>query len=165
MSTLTNATTDCAVIAVIGGAIMDLVFEAERMPDLDESLDALSLAYKPGSKGSNTAVAIYRAQHPNPAGPGDNVTSKLNTPNSNADPEINALTNRNTTEKKIEIIIYLNTTVGEDTFDRDLKKSLECNGVRISGIRTSSPREEARDDRAHPQDGGRASTCCSTRCL
>jgi hypothetical protein len=43
--------------------IMDLVFEALRMPELGESLDASSLAYKPGGKSSNTSVAIYRAQH------------------------------------------------------------------------------------------------------
>ena len=49
-------------IAVVGDMIMDVVFESERMP----ALDASSLADKPGGKGSNTAVAIYRAQHKKP---------------------------------------------------------------------------------------------------
>lgn len=47
---------------------MDLIFEAERMPKLGESLGASSLAYKPGGKGSNKAIAIYRTQHNNPDG-------------------------------------------------------------------------------------------------
>lgn len=127
-----------AVIAVVGGAIMDMVFETERMPDLDESLDASSLAYKPGGKGSNTAVAIYRAQHPNPDGPADNITTrKPNPTNSNGGRENDALTNGNIA-KKVEVSVYLNTTVGDDNFGRDLKKSLERNGVLTSGIRSSS---------------------------
>ena len=43
-----NNATDGAVIAVVGGAIMDMVFEVDRMPEADESLDASSLTYKPG---------------------------------------------------------------------------------------------------------------------
>ncbi len=55
-----------SVIAVVGGMIMDLLFEALRMPELGESLDASSLAYKPSGKGSNTSIALYRAQYNNP---------------------------------------------------------------------------------------------------
>lgn len=133
-----NDSTVHAVIAVVGGANMDIIFEAERMPDLGESLDASSLVYKPGGKGSNTAVAIYRAQNLNPDGPGDNVTTdRLNSTNSNAGHEIDALTNVNTT-KEVQVSVYLNTTVGDDNFGRDLKKSLERNGVHTSGIRSSS---------------------------
>lgn len=103
-----------AVIALVGGAIMDMIFETERMPDLDESLDASSLAYKPGGKGSNTAVAIYQAQHPNPDGPADNITTrKPNPTSSNGGRENDALTNGNIA-KKVEVSVYLNTTVGDD---------------------------------------------------
>lgn len=45
---------------------MDLVYEVTRMLDHNESLDALSLVYKPGGKGSNTAIAIYRGCHNKP---------------------------------------------------------------------------------------------------
>lgn len=136
-ATSVNDSTIHAVIAVVGGAIMDMVFETERMPDLDESLDASSLAYKPGGKGSNTAVAIYRAQHLSPNGAGDNVPKSLPSINSNEDHELNALTNDGNT-KKVEVSVYLNTTVGDDNFGRELKKSLERNGVHTSGIRSSS---------------------------
>ena len=37
-------------IAVVGDMIMDLVFESERMPSLDESPDASSLAYDPAAR-------------------------------------------------------------------------------------------------------------------
>jgi len=48
------------MIGVVGGMITDPVFEAEQMPDLEESLNASSLTYKPGDRGSNTYAATYR---------------------------------------------------------------------------------------------------------
>jgi ribokinase len=51
------------VIAVVGGLNMDLVFEAERLPDAGESMDGTSLSDLPGGKGANTALATYRASH------------------------------------------------------------------------------------------------------
>ncbi len=118
-----------AVIAVVGGAIMDLVYETTRMPELDESLDALSLVYKPGGKGSNTAIAIYRGCHNKPTsenGVAAPVTQENGFSTGDADKE------------ETEIKVYLNTAVGNDPFGEILKKNLETNGINTSGIRQHS---------------------------
>lgn len=141
----TDTVSTCA-IAVVGGMIMDLVFEAERMPLLDESLDASSLAYKPGGKGSNTSVAIYRAQHNKPIDkPAVAVEKSVEKPNdktirqpsgsSGTSTEVHA---NGADIERIEVGVYLNTAIGEDAFGRQLKKNLEKNGVDVSGVRTLS---------------------------
>jgi len=106
------------VIAVIGGAIMDLVYETERMPEQDESIDALSLVYKPGGKGSNTAVTIYRGQHKKP---------KLAAPNGQPSEVVSD-------DEEVEARVYLNTSVGDDQFGLQLMANLQENGVGTSGI-------------------------------
>lgn len=116
---------------------MDLIFEIERMPMLDESLDALSLAYKPGGKGPNTAVAIYRAQHQKPI---DNMQQQQQ--QSTAAPADLGSTTASASapghERPSEVLVYLNTAVGDDAFGRQLKKHLAQNGVDISGVRNFS---------------------------
>lgn len=123
-------------IAVIGGAIMDLMFEAERMPEIDESLDASSLKYAAGGKGSNTAVAISRAQHERPILADGSTGNESGIASPNA---IRILDDRSigAVVKRGEIGVYLNTAVGEDTFGETLKKNLKSNYVDISGVRTS----------------------------
>lgn len=112
------------VIAVIGGIIQDMVFETERMPSNDESLDATSLKYLPGGKGSNTSVAIYRAQHKRPIS--YDSAGKINgTAEENDDGE----------DVQTVVQVYINTAVGNDNFGRQLKRKLGKNGVNVSGVR------------------------------
>jgi ribokinase len=124
-----KSNTGRAVIAVVGGAIMDLVYETTRMPDVDESLDALSLAYKPGGKGSNTAIAIYRGCH-NKTTPETGVAAPAAQENGFSTGDMN--------KKEPEIKVYLNTAIGNDQFGTTLKKNLETNGIDTSGIRQHS---------------------------
>jgi ribokinase len=124
-----KSNTGRAVIAVVGGAIMDLVYETTRMPDVDESLDALSLAYKPGGKGSNTAIAIYRGCH-NKTTPETGVAAPA--------AQENGFSTGDMDKKEPEIKVYLNTAIGNDQFGTTLKKNLETNGIDTSGIRQHS---------------------------
>lgn len=114
------------VIAVVGGAIMDLVYETERMPEQDESLDALSLAYKPGGKGSNTAIAISRGQRDKPK-----------TPQSPTNGTASKIEHRDKSDDKYkpEVRVYLNTAVGKDVFGDILMKSLKKNDIDTTGIK------------------------------
>ncbi|TKA72635.1 hypothetical protein B0A55_05980 [Friedmanniomyces simplex] len=126
----TSKSTGYGVIAVVGGAIMDLVYETERMPRLDESVDALSLAYKPGGKGSNTAIAIYRGQRNKPTpptGPAGSVASPAKQGSSSSGAGV---------KKQEDVRVYLNTAVGNDHFGKELMRSLQQNGVDTSGIET-----------------------------
>ena len=136
---------DQAVVAVVGGMIMDLIFETERMPAPDESLDAKSLVYKPGGKGSNTAVAIYRTQHNRPgrtgADPLDDSGGGGGSSNSNS----TVLTNRAPApvanpedEPSFEVLVYMNTAVGDDAHGQTLTQNLQKNGVDISGVQQHS---------------------------
>lgn len=109
------------VIAVVGGAIMDLVYEVERMPERDDSLDALSLSFKPGGKGSNTAVAISRGQRNKPKVLLDQVEGA-------------ASISEQQDENQPEVRVFLNTAVGRDHFGGVLMQSLKENGVNTSGI-------------------------------
>lgn len=111
-------------VAVVGGAIMDLVFKIERMPDDDESLDAQSLQIKPGGKGSNSAIAIYRAQHERPSADGAVPKPIEDLINDSTDP---------TVRRNVEV--YLNTAVGRDAFGSDLTKSLKRNHINTQMIR------------------------------
>ncbi|PVH73324.1 Ribokinase-like protein [Cadophora sp. DSE1049] len=141
----TNSVSTCA-IAVVGGMTMDLVFEAKRMPRLGESLDASSLAYKPGGKGSNTSVAIYRAQHNKPIDkPAVAVERSVEKPNDKTIRQPGGSSGTSTEVyangadiERIEVGVYLNTAIGEDAFGGQLKKNLEKNGVDVSGVRTLS---------------------------
>ncbi|KKA22723.1 hypothetical protein T310_3266 [Rasamsonia emersonii CBS 393.64] len=101
------------IIAVVGGLNMDTVFETERMPDLGESMDAISLANYPGGKGANTAIATYRASHNKPTGNGA-VQARENG----------------------EIRVFMNGAVGDDDFGVELRTKLEENGIDVSGVRT-----------------------------
>lgn len=92
---------------------MDTVFETERMPDLGESMDAISLANYPGGKGANTAIATYRASHNKPTGNGA-VQARENG----------------------EIRVFMNGAVGDDDFGVELRTKLEENGIDVSGVRT-----------------------------
>lgn len=95
---------------------MDMVLEMDRIPDKDDSLDALSLDYFPGGKGANTAVAAYRASHNKPRGGGHTASSSGDTKN--------------------EIRVFMNGAVGNDAFGTQLKTKLEESGVDVSGIMT-----------------------------
>ena len=108
---------------------MDLVYETERMPGPDESLDALSLVYKCGDEGSNTAVAIYRAQHDEPKSLLDHVNAVTSTASS-ADGDVS------NDQKRDEVKVYLNTAVGDDTFGKQLMNNLVQNGIDVSGVHT-----------------------------
>ena len=123
-----------AIIAVIGGVIMDLVFQAERMPKLDESLDASSLVYKAGGKGSNTSVAIYRTQHTRPIEQRAHVAS--------SEVRLNGVPaageGHSDEDGDFEALVYMNTAVGDDGFGRKLKKELQQNGINTSGVRQRS---------------------------
>lgn len=110
------------IIAVVGGAIMDVVYEVERMPEQEESLDALSLSLNPGDKGSNTAVAISRSQRDKPKDPKDEVEGAA----SNVEQQH---------ENQPEVRVFLNSAVGRDHFGGVLVQSLKENGVDTSGIR------------------------------
>ncbi len=126
------------VIAVVGGMIMDLVFEAERMPQLDESLDASSLAYKPGGKGSNTCVAIYRAQHNKPIKNLAKSVDKQEPVEDSSASDTSVLPSVSNQEESFKVGAYLNTNVEDNAFDRELKKNLQHSHVDISGVRTFS---------------------------
>jgi ribokinase len=117
------------VIAVVGGAIMDLVFEVERMPDNDESLAASSLVNKPGGKGSNTAIAIHRAQHEKPAAEG-----QVPVPIENLTSSRNGFTSSSHTRRNVRV--FLNTNVAQDQFGNQLRKSLKSNYIDDSGVET-----------------------------
>ena len=117
------------VIAVVGGAIMDLVFEVERMPDNDESLAASSLVNKPGGKGSNTAIAIYRAQHEKPVAEGDIPVPIENLTSSRNGYMISGLARRN-------VRVFLNTNVAQDSFGDQLRENLINNHIDDSGVET-----------------------------
>jgi ribokinase len=105
------------IIAVIGGLNMDMVFETERMPDFGESMDTMSLAYYPGGKGANTAIATYRASHNKPDGKG-------------------AVTRQEDEKKNGDIRVFMNGTVGDDDFGVVLRTKLEEQGIDVSGVRT-----------------------------
>jgi ribokinase len=125
-----------SVIAVIGGMTMDLVFEALHMPEPGESLDASSLVYKPGGKGSNTSVAIYRAQHNKPINKlSDKPVEKASATSNEMRVNGSAM---NDEDEKIEVGVFLNTAIGDDAFGRQLKKNLQSNGVDVSGVQTFS---------------------------
>lgn len=128
------------VVAVVGGIIMDLVFEVLHMPRLDESIRASSLAYEPGGKGSNTSIALYRAQHNKPPEkPGDKLIEKPNSHSIATGTKVPANDlGKNKRSERIEVAVYLNTAVGDDEFGRKLKENLQNQGVDISGIRTLS---------------------------
>ncbi|GAM42074.1 hypothetical protein TCE0_043f15717 [Talaromyces pinophilus] len=104
-----------SIVAVVGGLNMDMIFEAERMPDVGESTDSSSLSNFPGGKGANTAIATYRGSRSKPTteftdGRGDEG----------------------------DIRVFMNGAVGDDDFGVMLKTRLEQDGVETSGIRTIS---------------------------
>src|ERR1700709_623694 len=106
-------------IAVCGGINMDMVLEMDRIPDKDDSLDALSLEYFSGGKGANTAVAAYRASH--------------NGPRSGGHEELKT---SSIVDGKSEIRVFMNGAVGNDAFGTQLKTKLQESGVDVSGIMT-----------------------------
>ena len=97
---------------------MDLVFETERAPDKGESIDANSIAYYPGGKGANTAIALYRTSHTKPA---------------DTDAEIEPDDGSGMVDGH-HINVYMNGTVGDDQFGVELKARLERQGINISGV-------------------------------
>jgi ribokinase len=107
------------VIAVVGGLNMDMVFQAERLPDAGESMDGTSLTDLPGGKGANTALATYRASHLKPSP--DKKDDRGAVPD-------------DTSENNVHV--YMNGAVGNDDFGKTLRKRLEQNGVDVTGVRT-----------------------------
>ena len=93
---------------------MDVVMETERIPQVGESVVALSNEQLPGGKGANTAVAAYRGSHLEPKGGSDAV---------NVDPEV-------------ELRICMNGAVGDDSFGPKLNQQLRKNGVDVTGVQT-----------------------------
>lgn len=110
-----------SIIAVVGGINMDLVYETERAPDRGESLDANSLAYYPGGKGANTAIALYRTSHMKPA----DTTATIK------QDDITGIVDGH------HIRVFMNGTVGDDQFGVELKATLEDHGINISGVQTA----------------------------
>jgi ribokinase len=100
------------IIAVVGGINMDLVIEAEQMPDPGESMDGTSLARYAGGKGANTAMATYRAGHVKPK-------------------ENSAI---NGGQEDDDIRVCRNGAVGGDEFGTELLAQLAQNGVNVSGV-------------------------------
>ncbi|KAL9042345.1 MAG: hypothetical protein Q9214_003809 [Letrouitia sp. 1 TL-2023] len=112
--------TTSSIIAVVGGINMDLVFETERAPDKGESLDAKSIAYFPGGKGANTAIALHRTSHTKPA---------------NTDATIKQDDGSGIVDRH-DIRVFMNSAVGDDQFGVELKATLENHGINISGVQT-----------------------------
>ncbi|KAJ4304632.1 hypothetical protein N0V90_000158 [Kalmusia sp. IMI 367209] len=120
-SHLSTADVENFVVSVVGGMIMDQFSQAEWMPKNDESLDADGRVYKPGGKGSNTSIAVYRSQYKKPI-----YGSK---------PEpIEPIATSD--ERRRGAVVYLNTAVGNDQFGKELTKNLKQNGIDTHGVRT-----------------------------
>lgn len=124
------------VIAIVGGINMDLIYETDRTPDLSESKDSASLVYCTGGKGANTAIATYRACHVKAVGDGSIFNRARAAEGKAAMSDID--------KKKIDV--YMNGSVGDDEFGKELKAKLEQNGVNVSGVRTV--------------EGEKSGTCC-----
>ncbi|KAK6524569.1 hypothetical protein TWF281_011473 [Arthrobotrys megalospora] len=104
-------------IAIVGGLNMDMIFSVDRVPDVGESKDALSLVQCPGGKGANTAVAAYRASHFKPSREGRASQHGSGTAGE-------------------DIQVFMNGAVGTDAFGSQLKQQLEVNGVDTTAVRT-----------------------------
>ncbi|KAL1864106.1 hypothetical protein Daus18300_007886 [Diaporthe australafricana] len=91
---------------------MDMIFEADRMPGVGESMDSRILLTLPGGKGMNTAIAAFRASRPKPTSGAKGGDDSSN------------------------IRVFMNGAVGDDDFGAKLKTKLEKEGVDISGVRT-----------------------------
>ena len=111
-----------SVVSVVGGINMDLIFETERIPDSGESMDASSIAYLPGGKGANTAIALYRASHTKPSPSVKNYRDVE---------EESAVNGHN-------IRVFMNGSVGDDQFGKQLKENLLGQNVDISGVQTAA---------------------------
>lgn len=100
------------IISVVGGLNMDMIFEADRMPDIGESMNSRIFVTLPGGKGGNTAIAAYRASRPKPTSgvKGGDISSNIR--------------------------VFMNAAVGDDDFGAKLKTKLEEEGVDTSGVRT-----------------------------
>ena len=109
-----------SIIAVVGGINMDLVYETERAPDKGESLNATSIAYHPGGKGANTAIALYRSSHVKPA----DTTATIK-----QDDRIGIVDGHH-------VRVFINGAVGDDQFGVELKARLDGQGIDISGVQT-----------------------------
>ncbi|KAK6506382.1 hypothetical protein TWF506_011297 [Arthrobotrys conoides] len=105
-------------IAVIGGLNMDMIYSVDRIPNVGESKDAMSLVQFPGGKGANTAVAAYRASHANPSQKG-----RAGRPGGSS------------SSAGDNIRVFMNGAVGRDAFGAQLKQQLENNGVSTAALR------------------------------
>ncbi|KAK6331730.1 hypothetical protein TWF718_002273 [Orbilia javanica] len=110
-------------IAIIGGLNMDMIYSVDRIPDVGESKDAISLVQCPGGKGANTAVAAYRASHFNPSQKGR--VARQGASSSSAGDDIR---------------VFMNGAVGRDAFGAQLTQQLESNGVNTTAVRALNGR-------------------------
>lgn len=106
------------MIAVVGGLNMDMIFVADRMPNIGESMDSRTLSTLPGGKGANTAIATYRASRPKP--PAGLVAKGADV----------------WQHHQKNLRVFMNGAVGDDAFGAALKTKLKEEGVDVSGVRT-----------------------------
>lgn len=110
----TNPLTASPIIAVVGSLTHDIIFETERIPQLGESMAAISLATAHGGKGANIAMAVYRASHNKPKN--DKVSGK-------------------TVVRDDEISVFMNGAVGDDDIGPPLRIGMEEKGIDVTGVR------------------------------
>lgn len=110
-----------AIIAVVGGLNMDLIFTVNRMLNVGESIDAPSLFVHPGGKGANIAIATSRGCRPKP------IPKEREEESGVASIDFSGGNN---------IQVFMNGAVGDDGYGETLKAGLVQNGVDISGLVT-----------------------------
>jgi ribokinase len=117
--TSTNeATADSLIVAVVGGVMMDWIFETGRNQSPGENTTDLPLARLPGGKGANIALSTYRASHLRPAPEGQGprtTTASMNSPPS-------------------DVRVFLNAAVGDDEDGEALRRALEADGLDCDGV-------------------------------
>jgi len=110
-----------ALIAVLGGINIDLLIQTERIPAPGESISGTSLAKYPGGKGTNTALAVYRASHQKPK------ESKNNAHQSEEGM-------KQFQDESINVCVCLNGAVGRDDSGTHLPRDLAMNGINVSQV-------------------------------
>jgi len=103
---------DMAVISVIGSLNTDMVTVAPRIPSGGETLRATSFDVGWGGKGANQAVAATRLSRSNPKKPESEIAFSGG-----------------------PIQVRMFGAVGEDTFAGPLLKSMEEDGIDVSGVK------------------------------
>jgi ribokinase len=110
-----NATAASPVVAVVGGVMIDWIFETCKQ---GKPTTTLPLAKLPGGKGANIALSTYRASHRKSSS--DRQESKTSTPK--------------TKFPQSDIRVFLNSAVGADSDGDALRTALEVDGLNCDGV-------------------------------